>query len=52
MSRIAILILSFLDFIVFVVFFFFLKSEEMYDFFNKRGYSPSIVKEDLHRAKS
>ena len=52
MSRIPFLILSFLDFVVFVVMTdFFLKSEEMCDFFNKRNYPVSVVQAGLHRAQ-
>ena len=46
MSRILFLILSFLDFVTFVV-----KREEMYDFFDKRGYPASVVQAGHHRAQ-
>ena len=52
MSRILFLILSFLDFVVFVVDSdFSLKSEEMCDFFDKRGYPASVVQAGHHRAQ-
>ena len=51
MSRIPVVILSFFDFVVFVVRTdFFLTSEEMCDFFDKRGY-PSVVQGGQHRAQ-
>ena len=53
MSRILLRILSFLDFVVFVVttLIFSLKSEEMCDFFDKRGYPVSVVHAGHHRAQ-
>ena len=52
MSRILFLILSFLDFVVFVVDSdFSLKSEEMCEFFDKRGYPASVVQAGHHRAQ-
>ena len=52
MSRILFLILSFLDFVAFVARTdFSLKSEEMCDFFNKRGYPASVVQAGHHRAQ-
>ena len=50
-SRIPFLILSFLDFVVFVDSDFSLKSEEMCDFFDKRGYPASVVQAGHHRAQ-
>jgi len=52
MSRIPFLMLSFLDFVVFVEMTdFSLKSEEMCDFFDKRGYPASVVQVGHHRAQ-
>ena len=52
MPRIPFLILSFLDFVVFVVTTpIRLKSEEMCNFFNKRGYPASVVQAGHHRAQ-
>ena len=53
MSRILFLILSFLDFVAFVVktLQFSLKSEEMCEFFDKRGYPASVVEAGHHRAQ-
>ena len=53
MSRIPFLILSSLDFVVFVVttLIFSLKSEEMCNFFKKRGYPASVVEAGHHRAQ-
>ena len=52
MSRILFLILSFLDFVTFVVKTdFSLKSEEMCEFFNKRGYPASVVEAGHHRTQ-
>ena len=51
-STITFLILSLLDFVVFVVNSdFSLKSEEMCDFFDKRGYPASVVQAGHHRAQ-
>ena len=53
MSRIPFLILSFLDFVVFVVttLIFWVKSEEMCNFFDKPGYPASVVQAGHHRAQ-
>jgi len=52
MSRIPFLMLSFSDFVVFVEMTdFSLKSEEMCDFFDKRGYPASVVQVGHHRAQ-
>ena len=52
MSRIPFHILSFLDFVVFVVMTdFSLKSEEMCDFLDKRGYPASVVRAGHHHAQ-
>ena len=53
MSRILFLILSFLDFVVFVVttLIFLSKSGEMFNFFNKRAYPASVVEAGHHRAQ-
>ena len=54
MSRIPFLILSSLDFVVFVVttdFSLNIKSEEMCNFFHKRGYPAFVVQRGHHRAE-
>ena len=53
MSRIPFLILSSLNVVVFVVMtlIFSLKSEEMCDFFDKRGYPASVVQAGQHRTQ-